>query len=209
MAFHDVLFPANVALGARGVIRRETDIVTGRSGKEHRNSAWANGRRVYIIAVPPDDPAAIAALIEHWEGRRGPLYSFPFKDFADWQSSRLDQTPGPTDQAIGTGDGSTTVFQLVKIYESAGPKSFTRNITKPITASVRIAFDGTEQTSGWSVDRLTGKVTFTTAPGSGVAITAGYQFHVPVRYESEELASEFLHDELASFPDVTLIEVDE
>ena len=45
---------------------------------------------------------------------------------------------------------------------------------------MRIAFGGLKQASGGSVDTTTGLVTFSAAPGSGVAITAGFEFDVPV-----------------------------
>ena len=62
-----------------------------------------------------------------------------------------------------------------------GAQSWTRPLARRVAGGVRIAISGVEQPPGWSVDTATGVVTFGTAPGSGVAITAGFEFD-PVSY---------------------------
>jgi uncharacterized protein (TIGR02217 family) len=99
-------------------------------------------------------------VVAFFEARNGRLHGFRFKDWGDHKSCLPSGTPSPTDQAIGTGDGATTAFQLVKRYAS-GAQSWTRAIAKPVTGTVRIALSGVEQPSGWSVDTTTGVVTFT------------------------------------------------
>jgi uncharacterized protein (TIGR02217 family) len=74
----------------------------------------------------------------------------------------------------------------VKHYAS-GSQSSTRAIAKPVTGTVRIAIGGVDEVSGWSVDTATGVVSFGAAPGSGVAITAGFEFDVPVRFDTDVL----------------------
>ena len=44
-AFHETLFPLDVALGARGGPERRTDVVTLGSNRESRNTRWADSRR--------------------------------------------------------------------------------------------------------------------------------------------------------------------
>jgi uncharacterized protein (TIGR02217 family) len=41
---------------------------------------------------------------------------------------------------------------------------------------------------GWSVDTTTGLVTFSTAPTLGVEISAGFEFDVPVRFDTDHMA---------------------
>jgi len=115
-------------------------------------------------------------------------------------------TPSLTDQAIGTGDGAMTSFQLVKRYTS-GAQSWTRAIAKPVTGTVRIAFGGVEQPSGWSADTTTGLVTFSTAPGVGVAVTAGFEFDVPVRFDSDALDVTLDLERLGSITSIPLLEL--
>jgi len=115
-------------------------------------------------------------------------------------------TPSPTDQAIGTGDGTMTAFQLVKRYAS-GAQSWTRAIAKPVDGVVRIALGGVEQLSGWSVDTTTGLVTFNTAPGAGVAIAAGFEFDVPVRFDTDALDVTLDLERLGSITSIPLLEL--
>ncbi|MFN3273438.1 MAG: TIGR02217 family protein, partial [Paracoccus sp. (in: a-proteobacteria)] len=141
-----------------------------------------------------------------FEARNGRLHSFRFKDWGDHKSCLPSGTPSPNDQAIGTGDGRTTAFQLVKHYAS-GAQSWTRAIAKPVTGTVRIALGGIEQLSGWSVDTATGVVTFSAAPGSGLAITAGFEFDVPVRFDTDVLDVTLDLERLGSITSIPLLEL--
>ena len=107
---------------------------------------------------------------------------------------------------IGTGDGTTTAFQLVKRYAS-GSQTWVRTITKPVAGSVAVALNGTPQASGWSVDTTTGVITFTTAPGLSVAITAGFEFDVPVRFDTDVLDVTLDLERLGSITSIPLLEI--
>lgn len=217
MAFHDVSFPDSISLRSIAAARWRTDIVEGRSGHEDRNSPWAHARRRFEVTVPAGKHTAREALRDFFHGRRGPKYSFRVKDHSDYKSSAADQAITPSDQVLGTGDGIKVAFQLVKLYDGAGPDPYTRTITKPVSGTVRISFDDVEQFSGFTVDVLTGIVTFSVAPGVGVVVKAGFKFDVPARFEDEELPAEFLRGDkggddgssVIQYSDVTLIEVRE
>src|SRR5690606_30281915 len=133
------------------------------SGDEERNASWANSRRRYDVAYGIRRADDLAAVVAFFEARNGRLYGFRFKDWGDHKSCLPSGTSTPTDQAIGSGDGTTTAFQLVKSYAS-GSQTWVRTITKPVVGTVRIALDGAEQLGGWSVDTTTGVVTFDSAP---------------------------------------------
>lgn len=206
MAFHEVRFPDNISRGARGGPERRTQIVELASGDEERNASWANSRRRYDVAYGIRRADDLAAVVAFFEARGGRLHGFRFKDWADYKSSQPSQPVAPTDQPLGTGDGATTVFQLMKRY-SSGAQSWSRAIAKPVEGSVRLALNGVEQMSGWSIDPTTGSVTFTTAPGAGVAITAGYEFDVPVRFGSDTLDVTLDVERLGSITSIPLIEI--
>ena len=206
MAFHEVRFPDNISRGARGGPERRTQIVELASGDEERNASWANSRRRYDVAYGIRRADDLAAVVAFFEARNGRLHGFRFKDWGDHKSCLPSGTPSPTDQAIGTGDGATTAFQLVKRYAS-GAQSWTRAIAKPVAGSVRIALGGVEQPSGWSVDTTTGVVTFGAAPGSGVAITAGFEFDVPVRFDTDALDVTLDLERLGSITSIPLLEI--
>jgi hypothetical protein len=63
-----------------------------------------------------------------------------------------------------------------------------RTITKPFAGTVKVDLDGIEQLSGWSVDTTTGLVTISTAPAWGIEATADFEFHVPVRFDTDHMA---------------------
>lgn len=206
MAFHEVRFPDNISRGARGGPERRTQIVELASGDEERNASWADSRRRYDVSYGIRRADDLAAVVAFFEARNGRLYGFRFKDWADHRSCQPSQTPSPMDQQIGTGDGTTTTFQLVKRYASGG-QFWTRAITKPVAGTVQIALYGVPQTGGWSVDHKTGLVSFDTAPSSGFTITAGFEFDVPVRFDSDTLDVTLDIERLGSITSIPLLEI--
>ena len=206
MAFHEVRFPDNISRGARGGPERRTQIVELASGAEERNASWANSRRRYDVAYGIRRADDLAAVVAFFEARNGRLHGFRFKDWADFKSCLPSQTSGPTDQPIGTGNGSATLFQLTKRYAS-GAQSWTRAITKPVAGTVTVALNGTPQASGWSVSTTTGLVIFTTAPAAGVAVTAGFEFDVPVRFDTDMLDVTLDLERLGSITSIPLLEI--
>jgi uncharacterized protein (TIGR02217 family) len=206
MAFHEVRFPDDISRGARGGPERRTQIVELASGDEERNASWANSRRRYDVAYGIRRADDLAAVVAFFEARNGRLHGFRFKDWGDHKSCLPSGTPAPTDQAIGTGDGATTAFQLVKRYAS-GSQTWTRTIVKPVTGTVRVALEGAELVGGWSADTTTGLVTFDTPPAGGVAITAGFAFDVPVRFDTDALDVTLDLERLGSITSIPLLEI--
>ncbi len=206
MAFHEIRFPDNISRGARGGPERRTQIVELASGDEERNASWANSRRRYDAAYGIRRADDLAAVVAFFEARNGRLYGFRWKDWGDYKSCQPSGVLAATDQPIGTGDGTTTAFQLVKAY-SSGAQTWSRNITKPVSGTVQVALDGNAQASGWSVETTTGQITFTTAPASGVIVSAGFEFDVPVRFDTDQLDVTHDIERLGSITSIPLIEV--
>jgi len=206
MAFHEVRFPDNISRGARGGPERRTQIVELASGDEERNASWANSRRRYDVAYGIRRADDLAAVVAFFEARNGRLHGFRFKDWGDHKSCLPSGTPAPTDQMIGTGNGTTTAFQLLKRYAS-GSQTWVRTITKPVAGSISVALNGAPQASGWTVDTATGLVTFAAAPESGVAVTAGFEFDVPVRFDTDVLDVTLDLERLGSITSIPLLEI--
>ena len=206
MAFHEVRFPDNVSRGARGGPERRTQIVELASGDEERNASWANSRRRYDVAYGIRRADDLAAVVAFFEARNGRLHGFRYKDWADYKSALPSQEITATDQQIGTGTGSLKIFQLAKRYVSSA-QSWTRTIAQPVAGTVRIALGMVEQMSGWSVDTTTGSVTFTAAPGAGIAITAGFEFDVPARFDTDVLDVTLDIERLGSITSIPLLEI--
>jgi len=206
MAFHEVRFPDDISRGARGGPERRTQIVELASGDEERNASWVNSRRRYDVAYGIRRADDLAAVVAFFEARNGRLHGFRFKDWGDYKSGLPSAAISPNDQEIGTGNGSLTEFALLKRY-SSGAQSWTRAIAKPVAGSVRVALGGVEQMLGWTVDTTTGVVTFDTAPAAGLAITAGYAFDVPVRFDTDALDVTLDLERLGSITSIPLLEI--
>lgn len=193
-----------MALGARGGPERRTDIVTLAGGGEKRNGRWAHSRRRYNAGYGVKSRADMQAVLAFFEERRGRLHGFLWRDGLDHSSGGL--TPLPTDQVLGTGDGVRTQFQLVKAY-GAVFDPYLRDITKPVAGSVRIAVDGVELPSGWTVEVATGLVGFDVAPADGAVVSAGFLFDVPVRFDTDRLDIELNGFDGAEAPSIPLVEI--
>ena len=206
MSFHEIQFPTAIAFHSSGGPERKTEIVTLGSGYEERNAVWAGSRRRYDVGYGVKTLDDLAAVIAFFEARMGRLTGFRFKDFTDCKSCAPSALVAPTDQPLGLGDGTTAVFQLAKLYPS-GPASWTRAIKKPVVGTVRVAVNGAEVVSGWSVDSTSGLVSFAAPPAAGATLSAGFEFDTPVRFDSDTLSinlANFAAGDIASIP---LVEV--
>lgn len=208
MSFHDVRFPADLSFGAVGGPERRTDIVELTSGFEERNTPWAHSRRRYDAGLGLRSLDDLEKLIAFFEARRGQLYGFRWKDWADYKSCLPSETPGPTDQVIARGDGVTRQFPLIKSYRS-GAQSYQRPIVKPVKGSVLTAVQNVERREGvhFEIDTDTGVITFDEPPTDGVEISAGYEFDVPVRFATDRIVVSVASFRAGQVPDVPVLEV--
>jgi uncharacterized protein (TIGR02217 family) len=209
-AFHEVLFPVAVSFGATGGPARRNEIVLLTSGHERRNARFADSRRSYDAGTGLRSLEDVHDVVAFFEARRGSLHGFRFRDPFDMKSCRPGETPAATDQPIGTGDGVAAAFQLARTY-GAGVDAYRRPIAKPVAGSVRVAVDGVERAEGadFTVDAATGLVTFLPghAPGDGAAVTAGFAFDVPVRFDTEHLSVSLAGFRAGQIPTIPLIEI--
>jgi uncharacterized protein (TIGR02217 family) len=208
MAFHEVRFPANLSFGSTGGPERRTEVVTLTNGFEERNTPWAQSRRRYDAGVSLRSLDDIAVLIAFFEARRGQLHGFRWKDWSDFKSCAPSATPEFRDQRIGTGDGVTRVFRLSKTYASGG-ESYVRDIVKPVEGTVLIGISTDEQILGidFELDAAAGLVTFAEAPDAGEAITAGFEFDVPVRFDTDRIQTSVASFQAGEVPNVPVVEI--
>lgn len=210
MTFHEVRFPTDISRGAQGGPERRTDVVVLGSGHEERNSRWADSRRRYNAGYGIKTLDQLHAVLSFFEERRGRFYGFRWRDHSDWNSTTPGTQISPTDQTLGTGDGSSTAFQLRKTYGS-GFAPWHRTVTKPVSGTVRIAIDGNEQTDGvhFTVNLATGIVTFLSGsiPGTGQQVTSGFEFDVPVRFDSDRLETNVTGFQHGVIPQIPIVEV--
>lgn len=195
MSFHEVRFPASLSFGSVGGPERRTEVVTLANGHEERNSPWLHSKRRYDAGLGMRSLDDVEVLIAFFEARMGQMHAFRWKDWADYKSSIASGVVTFEDQQIAFGDGVTSVFPLAKVYRSGG-HTHTRPISKPVQNTVRIGVANDELQEGidYTFDMTTGLVTFSHPPDPEMPITAGYEFDVPVRFDTDHV-----HTSVASF----------
>ena len=176
MTFHEVRIPETISYGVSGGVGFKTDIIENFAGFEQRNISWSQIKGKWTISYNTRNKNDLEILNAFFIARRGKAYGFRFKDWSDYQAINTN---------IAVGNGSTTTFQLIKIYADFA-SSYIRTIKKPVSDTVKIYLNGTLQSSGYTVNHITGIITFTTAPASGVVITADFEFDVPVRFDTDD-----------------------
>ena len=192
-AFDDVDFPLALGRDVEVTPHFATQIVTAAGGAEQRNAGWAEALSHYDVGPGLRSEADIATLLEFFRARLGPARGFRLRDPFDWQGRG---------EAIGTGDGATRRFALVRRYGTA-----VRRITRPVADSVRVAVAG--RAAGFELGEG-GWVVLDRAPVAGAAVSAAFDFDVPVRFAEDRLSvsrATHLAGVAASVPLVELREV--
>lgn len=198
MAFVEERFPADIAYGSAGGPEYSTDIVVTHGGYEQRNTNWSQARAKYNVAHGVKTQSQLDALIGFFRARKGRADGFRFKDWSDYKAIA---------QAIGTGNGTNKIFQLVKTYNS-GSIVETRTITKPIASTLAVYVNAVLQAgSAYTLDSATGKITFVTAPANAAVVTADFEFDVPVRFDTDRLSATLDSYGVNSWNDIPLVEV--
>lgn len=210
VAFHESRFPTKITLGATGGPERVTEIVALGQGHEARNARFADSRRRYDAGTGLRTLEDLQAVVRFFEERRGRLHGFRYRDPLDYRSSAVGQATSALDQSLGTGDGLTAAFQLVKTY-GAGSTAYRRVIAKPVSGTVKVAVAGVTRTIGpqVTVNTATGLLTFKDGfiPAPGQAVTAGFDFDVPVRFDTDRLTIDLSHFEAGHIPSIPLVEI--
>lgn len=184
-SFLESQFPPGISYGAVGGPSYQTTIVQFQNGRECRNQQWATGLCVWDISHGVKTQEEVDQLVAFFRSVKGRAFGFRFKDWSDFQA---------TTTLIGTGDGTTSVFQLVKNYVTYASDGTTvvgseaRPIFKPISGTASVWVDGVFD-NNHSIDYTTGLVTFSSGhiPASGKAITATFQFDTPVRFDTDQM----------------------
>ena len=202
MAFHDVRFPECIEIGATGGPRFKTTAIVLGSGYEKRNIEWSRVRAAFDIGSGVKTAADMEAVIAFFYARQGRAHGFRFRDWTDYH---IGTAAAPL--TIGTGDGTTKVFPLVKRYTS-GSYYFARKITRPVASTV-LASTNESPTRSYSVAYDTGLITFTSAPGNGATVYASGQYDLPVRFDQDELDVVGVFDGVQNIPSIRVIELRE
>jgi uncharacterized protein (TIGR02217 family) len=210
MSFHETRFPTAISRAAHGGPERRTDVVVLGSGAEERNARWADSRRSWNAGYGIKSLDDLHAVIAFFEERRGRLIGFRWRDPMDFKSCPPEATPTALDQPIGIGDGETAAFQLAKTYGSAF-NPWTREIKKPVEGTVLVAVGGVAQVPGtdYAVDHAAGIVAFLPGhvPAAAQPITAGFEFDVPARFDTDRLEINLQGFRHGAIPSIPIVEI--
>ena len=207
MAFHDIRFPTDLSFGSAGGPERRTQIVSLTNGHEERSTPWAHSIRRYDAGAGLRSLDDVERLLAFFEARAGRLHGFRWKDWGDHRSAPPSRGIGPEDQLIGTGDGERTEFGLMKSYAS-GRWSYSRPISLPVAGTVVVAVGGDPVDSqAFEVDASDGTVRFAAAPKTDAPVSAGFEFDVPVRFDTDAIQCSLAAFGAGEVPSVPVVEL--
>lgn len=198
--FDDVRLPEDIEQGARGGPGFKTTVIQLSSGFEQRNIDWARSRGRWDISYGVETKEDYSDVLEFFFARQGRARGFRFKDWSDFQA---------VGQLLGTGDGVQTDFALRKRYTSL--VTYDRRITRPVANTLQVYVDGTPvPPADYNLLPL-GIVSFkpSAIPLLGQAVTADFEFDVPVRFDVDTLPIEVIWEQVGSIPEIAVVEVRE
>lgn len=208
MDFDDVSFPVAISLSSVAGPEFSTDVTETAGGFEKRNQNWSGARLRFNVATGVRTQADYEELLNFFYGRAARARAFRFQDWSDFKSCSIDAMPAHDDQVLGVGDGATQFFQLQKSYVS-GPVTYVRKITRPVVGTVKVGLGGIEQATGWTVSPDTGLITFDVPPAADIAVSAGFQFDVPARFDIDRLEPVHLFRGAVQLPELPVVEIRE
>jgi uncharacterized protein (TIGR02217 family) len=183
----------------------QTRVQRAASGRELRalDYPYPLWQFTLVFDLLRDNPAAgydeLRTLMGFFMLCQGAFGTFLFRDPSD------DRV---TAQQIGTGNASTTVFQLQRAMGVGLPGGgFLEPVVAPDVVSA-VYLDGITQSPGvYIVDPNTGLITFNAAPGSGAIITADYSYYFRCRFIDDSYAFENFMFQLWQLKRLTFISV--
>jgi uncharacterized protein (TIGR02217 family) len=196
MAFDNVRLPIDVERGAQGGPVFSTTVLQLVSGHGKRNQNWSQTRGQWDVGYGIQHKEDMQAVIDFFYARRGKARGFRFRDWSDYE---LDG------QQIGIGDAAETEFQIFKRYSSGGV-DFDRILTAVVADTLEVRLAGV-LTAAYTLDALTGLVTFNAPPGLSVSITATCEFDVPVRFDTDQLQINMATFEAGTMPNISIVEL--
>lgn len=202
MAFIDTpRFPDTLALGAIGGPMYRTEIVGKSDGSEQRNRAFRHPRWVFEVGLVHKDAEETKTLLSFFRAvAAGRKNSFRFRD------PTPDQAVGH-DEILGTGDGMTRIYQLLKRY-TYGAHFYDRPIYKPVLDTIApLEVDGTPlDDADWSIDDQ-GQITLLLPlDPDAVLVAPYYEFDIAMRFDTDRLPIQRLDLNVYSWESIKLWE---
>lgn len=169
------ILPAYLAIGGSGGPTFQTFVLLCNSAREYRVRQWEVPVSSWTINTGGMKRETTQALRDFFINRGGRFTPFLFADPIDYFVRK---------QRIGTGDGHTRTFQAVRTYTISG-YAYTRVLRHINCGNLAIYLNAVASNIGFIADPDTGIITFDSAPGNGVAITADLEFYSYVRFGAD------------------------
>ena len=161
-----------------GGARWKTTLRVLHSGFEKRYEDWLNTRGEWTLSFGLHDLTRagnpIRDLIDLFYVAMGGGRGFRFED---------PQDHNLVNEQIGVGDGSTTVFQATKTYQTLSGV-YIKPIIKP-SAQFQAFVDDVPVAS--TTDETNGQVTLAAAAGNGLSVKVTGPFDLPVNFDDDEI----------------------
>lgn len=186
--FLDDQFPIPVRAGASWVDDYTVRIVKTASGAEHRALVHRYPVRSFRVEFRDVRSALWRKVLSLYHRCYGQYAGFRVRCHDDFSTHAYTEAPQPTDFWLGYTN--TGIYQLRTIYGAESPEFLPtewypwRPIYKPVATTVRVAVNGVQQLTGWTVDDTNGQIVFSSPPAITDTVTAGCEFDLPCRFNS-------------------------
>lgn len=195
--FIDYQFPKEISYGSVGGAAFSTDIIETSSGYEQRNIKRMRPRARYNVAIGIRHQKDLEDIRALHLIARGRGFGFRYQDPLDYKVNQ---------GFIGTGDGKSKKFQLIKRYHINNTYFYDRHIVCPVKDSIQLYVDNVVQLNHWRLIEK-GIITFNETPLKGAMISASFDFDVPVRFDCDYLPQRLDNYNIASIADISLVEI--
>jgi uncharacterized protein (TIGR02217 family) len=187
-AFLEERFPVDVRLGMSYADDYTVLITQTAGGAEYRQLVQPFPVRSFHVNFTTDQADLWARVLALYHRAYGKFAGFRVKCLDDFSTHNLTGTPTPVDEVLA--NSATGIYQLRNFYGTngtalAGVGYPWRNLYKPVAGTVVAAKNGVTISSGLTVDTTTGLITISPAPLISDTITAGCQFDIPCRFNSQ------------------------
>ena len=181
------------------------------SGAEERNARWANSRRSYNAGYGVKSLNDLHAVIAFFEERRGRLHGFRWRDPADWKSCPPEDARPP--RSTSRSASATAPPPPSSSSRPTAPPSTPgpRDINKPVAGTVLVAVAGACRRPPPPTPSITPPASSpsspATSPPPAPPITAGFEFDVPVRFDTDKLEINIQGFRHGAIPSIPIVEI--
>jgi hypothetical protein len=184
------------------------------SGVEYRSKVWGSLLWEFECNYNALTPLQIQTFLGFYNLCCGSWDTFYF----------MDPTHKVVGQALGIGTGALNSFQLSRDWQGMyieyptfpvstdhgygvdGVQDFGAGYGIPFWSPPYIYLDGVEQSAGYAITQA-GVLSFTNPPGSGVVVTATFDFYYTCRFKEDSLDAELFNLNIWSGKSIKLVTV--